>query len=57
MVVSNRKQLKLVVVKMHFIIKMQDVPWNPGREMQLASGWPETRNWGAGKFWFVLDIS
>ena len=41
---NNKNQMKPVVVKMEFIIKMQGVTWNPGGEMKLASDWPGTRN-------------
>lgn len=43
---------------MEFIVNsMQDVLWNPEEEMQVASGWPGTRNWGTREPWFVLDIN
>lgn len=30
---------------------------NPDEEMQVASGWPGSRNRGAREPWFVLDIN
>lgn len=41
---NNKNQVKLMVVKMEFIIKMQGVIWNPGGEMKLASDWFGIRN-------------